>query len=91
MQDFITLKKLVNDGVELTYGKMTLCDLSKYQLFRNKAKWQLYCSDNRESHYHVYESLDEALIKFLELKKKISNKIRNKVVNLYDRRIKEQD
>ena len=82
MNEFNVLKQLVSDGVELTYGKMTLCDLSKYQIFRSDRKWQLYCTDKKikegsgEGFYEVYRDLDKALMKFLELKMKISNRIR---------------
>jgi competence protein ComGF len=87
MTDFQVLKSLVVDGVELTYGKMTLCDLSHYQQFRGRRKWQLFCDDKRIRYtdlkgktkygwYFVYQELDEALSKFLELKQKISNRVR---------------
>jgi hypothetical protein len=87
MNEFQILKKLVIDGVELTYGKMTLCDLSHYQNFRGTRKWQLYCDDKRITYidrngkakngwYYVYQDVNEAILKFLELKQKISSRIR---------------
>ena len=85
MSEFNILKQLVSDGVELTYGKMTLCDLSHYQTFRGDKKWQIYCSDKRikegednknEGFYKVYDDLSKAIMKFLELKMKISNRVR---------------
>ena len=85
MQEFYVLKQLVTDGVELTYGKMTLCDLSHYQMFRGNRKWQVYCTDRRiregtdnkgDGFYQVYDDVNKAILKFLELKVKISNRIR---------------
>lgn len=83
MNEFNVLKQLVSDGVELTYGKLTLCDLSHYQIFRGDKKWQIFCSDKKikedgknEGFYQVYNDLNKALMKFLELKMKISNRVR---------------
>jgi hypothetical protein len=76
MNEFQILKKLVAEGVELTFGKMSLCDLSHYQNFRGNRKWQVYCADRREEFYFVYKDLTEAIVKFLELKKRIGTKVR---------------
>lgn len=89
MSEFQLLKKLILDGIELTYGKLTLCDLQNYGRFRGPKRWQIYCDDKRifeekertknkeeKGCYLIYLSLDEALSKFLQLKCKINSKIR---------------
>lgn len=76
MSEFQLLKKLVLDGMELTYGKLTLCDLSHYSKYRGDRKWQIYCNDKRNPCYLVFKDVAEAIYKFLELKIKISAKVR---------------
>ena len=81
MNEFSVLKKLVADGVELQFGKLTLCDLSHYMRFRGHRRWQIYYEsyDRRgefKGFYFVYKELDQALTKFLELKAKANNKVR---------------
>lgn len=73
--------------VELTYGRMTLCDLRHYntRVFHNKP-YQLYCDDQNIKHFECYESKERAVSKFLELKGKIKSKVRNWYVEPINRK-----
>lgn len=85
MNDFYTIKDLLIDGVEFQYGKLSLCDLTKYSAFRHDRRYQLFCDDQkihdekgRPGYYKVYteQELDKAVMKFLEIKRIISARIR---------------
>jgi hypothetical protein len=76
MRDFQLLKSMVLDGIELTYGKMTLCNLEHYGRFKGLKKWQIFCDDRKNPYYYVYKDLDDALMKFFELKMKIGTRVR---------------
>jgi competence protein ComGF len=86
MSEVQLLKKLILDGIELTYGKLSLCDLTHYSRFRGTRRWQIFCNDKRatdfesrqkeQGFYKVYHDLDDALQKFFEIKLKISNRVR---------------
>jgi hypothetical protein len=90
MEEFYVMKKLLLDGVEFQYGKLTLCDLTKYSSFRGTRRFQVHCEDQRitevdqktgktrQGFYYVYQvaELDKAVSKFLELKNRIDSRIR---------------
>lgn len=74
--EFKILFSLVLDGIELTYGKLSLCNLEHYCKFRCSRKWQVHSEDRRYLYSEIYNELTPALNKFLEIKKKIGSKIR---------------
>jgi len=83
--EFQVIRDLLLDGVELTYGKLTLCDLTKYSAFRGTRRYQVFCDDNkirdekgRTGYYKVFQTqdIDKAVSKFLEIKQQLNSRIR---------------
>lgn len=60
----------VDQGVNLEYGKLSLCDLRNFRhsFLRDDRKYQVHCDDPRCTFTGIYESLEPAVRKFLELK-----------------------
>lgn len=84
---FEQLKQMILNGIDLQYGKLTLCDLSHYRCghYRpGRYKYQIYCDDQRvrdgktNGCYRLYyeNRLDDAIKKFLEIKEKIKAEVR---------------
>lgn len=57
-------------GVELSYGKMTLCNLEnhRHSFIKHDRKWQIHCEDKRCPYYFIYDDVEDAVKKFKELK-----------------------
>ena len=57
-------------GVELSLGKMTLCNLEnhRHSFIKHDRKWQLHCEDKKCPWYFIYNDLEDAVKKFMELK-----------------------
>lgn len=73
---FSYLKQVFKSGVDLQFGKLTLCDLSHFRCgqFRpGRYRYQIYCDDNNIRFFRCYyeTQLDDAIKKFLELKYKL--------------------
>lgn len=76
MNTMDVIRSMLSEGVEFTYGKLTLCDLTKYQNYRGKRRWQIFCDDKNLKFFQLYVDIDQAIEKFLELKTKIRARIR---------------
>lgn len=78
MSAFGIIKQLLLDGVEFQYGKLSLCDLNKYSTLKLHRRYQVYCDDRKEKFFFVYKDkdIDQAIIKFFELKAKVDARIR---------------
>jgi hypothetical protein len=76
MNRFQVIRALLLDDVEVQFGKLSLCDLHHYCGFRGTRRWQVFCDDAKIPHYKIYQSLDDAVIAFLELKKKLGSRVR---------------
>lgn len=77
-QELQVYKYCLEQGIELQYGKMTLCDLRNYrysQVNLNR-RWQLHCEDRNHQFSGIYDELEPAIRKFIDLKKKIKKVIR---------------
>lgn len=79
--DFKLLRKTFLKGIDLTYGKLSLCDLKHYthvKLFKGGRRYQIYCDDPRVSWFKVYyeTELNDAVKKFIEIMKKIKPEVR---------------
>ena len=78
MDEYQAYLLCLETDVELTYGRMTLCDLRHYntRIF-HKRPFQIYCDDQNVKCFELYENKEKAVSKFLELKAKIKSKVRN--------------
>lgn len=63
----------VEEGVNLQYGKLSLCDLRNfnYSQLKTDRKYQVHCDDYTYSWSMIYDNLNSAVHKFLELKDKV--------------------
>ena len=63
----------LHEGVDLEYGKLSLCDLRNfhYSDVKNNRKYQVCYEDGKNSFTMIYEDVDKAVEKFIELKKRI--------------------
>lgn len=93
-REVLLVKELISQGYEITYGKLTLCDLSKcyrgYQ--KDRARYQVYCNDfrimkkdsddNYQEFNQIYFSLGQAADKFVALKHRLDkdDRVRNSEV-----------
>lgn len=63
----------LNQGVNLQYGKLSLCDLRNFQYsnVRNDRKYQVHCDDPKNQWSMIYDEVSPAISKFMELKMKV--------------------
>lgn len=61
-------------GVDLTFGKLTICDLAKrrYSHVKTNRRWQVHCDDTRYPWSKIYEEVGPAINKFMEIKSHVS-------------------
>lgn len=63
----------LEEGLTIEYGKLTLCDLTNYrhsQLYDGR-RYQVHCEDPKYPHSGIYEEIEPAIEKFLELKRHV--------------------
>lgn len=60
-------------GLSIEYGKLSLCDLRnfRYSNVRNDRCYQVHCEDKTYSWSMLYNDLESAITKFMELKTKV--------------------
>lgn len=75
---FETLKTVFQEGIDLNYGKLSLCDITHYNLKERKFKYQVHSDDSRFKFSRMYRSteLDAAIRKFMEIKDKVRQQAR---------------
>lgn len=62
----------MDDGCAVERGRLSLCLINNYHgSFRKTALYQVHCDDSKVKHSQLYPNMDEAIDKFLELKRKI--------------------
>jgi hypothetical protein len=63
----------LEEGVSLEYGKLSLCDLRNFRhsSLKDNRRYQVHCEDHTYPWSMIYEEVEPAIIKFLELKTKI--------------------
>lgn len=66
-------KWCILDGSSVQYGKLSLCDLRnfKYSNVFNNRQYQIHCDDNKYNWSKIYDSLESAIEKFIEIQNKI--------------------
>jgi hypothetical protein len=63
----------LHEGVNLEYGKLSLCDLRNFRhsQIRQDRRYQLHCEDPTYGCSMIYTDILPAVSKFIELKKKV--------------------
>jgi hypothetical protein len=63
----------IDQGVNIEYGKLSLCDLRnfRYSNVYNNRQYQVHCEDSRHPWSMIYDDLHIAVIKFIELKSRV--------------------
>ena len=63
----------IHEGVNLEYGKLSLCDLRNFRhsQIRHDRRYQLHCDDPNWGLSMIYTDILPAVSKFIELKSKI--------------------
>jgi len=62
----------LHEGLSLEYGKLSLCDLRNfnYSQVKNNRKYQVHCEEHNNIFSLIYDELEPAIEKFIELKKR---------------------
>jgi len=63
----------LDQGVNLEYGKLSLCDLRNFQYsnVRNDRRYQVHSDDNKNPWSMIYDETGPAVTKFMELKTRV--------------------
>ena len=63
----------VQQGVNLEYGKLSLCDLRNFRhsQIRYDRRYQVHCDDPTYGCSFIFDTLSSAVNKFVELKSKV--------------------
>jgi hypothetical protein len=63
----------LHNGVNLEYGKLSLCDLRNfnYSQIKNDRRYQVHCEDYNYGCSMIYDNISSAVAKFIELKSKV--------------------
>ena len=72
-QELILYQACVEEGINLQYGKLSLCDLRNFnysQVYDNR-KYQVHSDDYKYPWSMIYDDIMPAVQKFLELKYKV--------------------
>ena len=66
----------LTEGVNLEYGKLSLCDLRNFYFsdIYDDRRYQLHCEDPKFPISKLYDDMGSAVEKFLEIKGKIKGK-----------------
>ena len=72
-QEKLLYQWCIQEGVNIEYGKLSLCDLRNfnYSQVKNDRKYQVHCEDNNCPWSMIYDTLSPAVNKFIELKVKV--------------------
>jgi hypothetical protein len=63
----------LKEGFSIEYGKLSLCDLRDFRhsaIYDNR-RYQVHSDDSRYPWSGIYEDIESAIEKFLELKRKV--------------------
>lgn len=66
----------INEGLNLSYGKLSLCDLRNFRhsMIYDNRKYQVHCDDPKYLWSKIYDELEPAINKFMEIKMRIKKK-----------------
>ena len=72
-QEHQLFKLCISEGVDLSYGKLSLCDLRNYWYahVRRDRRYQVHSEDNKLKWSGIYDDLDAAINKFIHIKHRI--------------------
>lgn len=63
----------LKEGLSIEYGKLSLCDLTNFRhshVYTDR-RYQVHCEDQKQPWSAIYEDIEAATEKFLELKDKV--------------------
>ena len=66
-------KWCLEEGLSIEYGKLSLCDLANFRhsMVYNNRRYQVHCDDTRAPFSSIYDEMEPAINKFMELKRKV--------------------
>ena len=72
-QEIALYRLCINEGVNIEYGKLSLCDLRnfRYSHVRTNRRYQVHCEDYQYGFSGIYDNLESAIMKFIDLKGKV--------------------
>lgn len=76
MDEFDCIRLLINNKMEVQYGKLSICDLHNYRNQKSKRRYQVYCSDSACNFAQNYENLDKAITEFMRIRELINARVR---------------
>ncbi len=67
-------RRVVLDGCGIDYrNRLSVCKITDYKEgVRKRPTYQVHCEDSRFLFSHLYYNINEAMLKFFEIKKKIN-------------------
>ena len=68
-------EKLLNGQYE-ERNNLSICCINDFYLLRTGIKYQVHCDDNRYRFSKLYENMNDAVTKFLDIKHKLSKEKR---------------
>ena len=72
MTEFELYLDCMDNDVDLQYGRLTLCNLKHYIPGYNKKRtYQVHCDDAKIKFSGLYEHIEHAIRKFIELKREV--------------------
>lgn len=68
------IKACINLGIDLQYGKVSLCDLRNYRYsnVKDQRRYQVHSDDYKNIFSKIYDDLDDAVYRFIDLKSKVT-------------------
>jgi hypothetical protein len=69
----VLYKLCITQGVDVIYGKLSLCDLKNYRYSSviDNRSFQVHSDDSKYPWSMIYDNLDSAVSKFIDLKSKV--------------------
>ena len=66
-------KHLLEEGIDLSYGKLSICDLRNYRHshVRDDRRYQVHCDDAKCEFSGLYDEVEPAVEKFFDLKRRV--------------------
>ena len=69
-REFVTNE--IDDGRYVEHKSVSICCINDfYELKSGKSKFQVYCDDYKNKFSRLYDSLDTAVKKFMEIRRKL--------------------
>ena len=72
-QEMLVYEYCINQGIDLQYGKLSMCDLRNFRHgeLKSDRRYQVHSDDPGNPWSMIYSELRPAIMKFIELKKRV--------------------